>query len=536
MNLEKVIKYIIPIGILLLFSTSIFSVSEQYFNGINDAKFYYTCFTAICLTLLVSGFYKSIKISEILNKKTLFYINFICFIEACYGIGQYFKWFASYNNSFAVIGHFDNPAGLATVLSLGFGIGCFTYLQSTRITKVFLLLFNLTILLSLFFSESRAGIITVSITLITYLIYYFQSKKNIQKESYIKALFTFLTITFLGAGTILYKQKKDSANGRILIWTICTEMIKDKPFFGHGHGAFEAQYMNYQAQYFAENIESKHSQLADNVKHPFNLFFKITIAYGLLGLLLFLGLLVSIYIRIRRLTPEYKTLTINGLISILILSSVTYPFHYTATFLFLMITLVPIIPRQQITLKNNLGGLISRVAIVGICLILIYHLNLYATRNKQWKAIAQQSIKENNSSILNEYQKLYATPLKEDPYFLYNYGAELNVYKKYAESIEVLTVCQEKFNDYDVQMLLGQNYTQTKQLKKAIVAYKTATNMIPCRFLPVYFLFKTHGDIGNQAMAEYYAKHIIAKPVKVDSPTIRSIQYEAQTFLKENIR
>ena len=47
-------------------------------------------------------------------------------------------------------------------------------------------------------------------------------------------------------------------------------MIKDKPITGHGIGAFEAKYMDYQAAYFKTYPDSKFVMLADNVKHPFN--------------------------------------------------------------------------------------------------------------------------------------------------------------------------------------------------------------------------------------------------------------------------
>ncbi len=57
-------------------------------------------------------------------------------------------------------------------------------------------------------------------------------------------------------------------------------MIKDKPIVGHGIGAFEAHYMEYQASYFERHPDSKYTMLADNVKHPFNEFLLVGVQLG----------------------------------------------------------------------------------------------------------------------------------------------------------------------------------------------------------------------------------------------------------------
>nr|WP_321486270.1 hypothetical protein [uncultured Draconibacterium sp.] len=75
----------------------------------------------------------------------------------------------------------------------------------------------------------------------------------------------------------------------------------------------------------------------------------------------------------------------------------------------------------------------------------------------QWKKTATNSLKGSTEEMLPEYEKLYSTPLKQNPFFLYNYGAELNYTKKYDKSIEVLIECVNKFNDYDLQLLLADN-------------------------------------------------------------------------------
>ena len=136
--------------------------------------------------------------------------------------------------------------------------------------------------------------------------------------------------------------------------------------------------------------------------------------------------------------------------------------------------------------------------------------------------------------MLPEYEKLYSTSLKQNLYFLYNYGAELNFAGRFDKSIDILTECQQRFNDYDLQMLLADNHHKKGETKKAIEIYRYASFMIPCRFLPIYQLFEIYRKEGQKDMAVKYANEIVSKKVKIPSSTVDFIKAEAEKYLKEN--
>ncbi len=75
----------------------------------------------------------------------------------------------------------------------------------------------------------------------------------------------------------LYLYKRNSADGRLLIWTVCLEMIKERPWFGWGLDGYIAQYMNYQADYMNANPKSPFTLLAGETQNPFNEFLHIGI-------------------------------------------------------------------------------------------------------------------------------------------------------------------------------------------------------------------------------------------------------------------
>ena len=89
-------------------------------------------------------------------------------------------------------------------------------------------------------------------------------------------------------------------------------MIKDKPIFGHGYGAFQAKYMDYQAEYFKNNPNSKYAQLADNVKHPFNEFIKVAVEFGMVGLAIFISFILFVLWKIIKSKNENWVLVLSG--------------------------------------------------------------------------------------------------------------------------------------------------------------------------------------------------------------------------------
>lgn len=77
-----------------------------------------------------------------------------------------------------------------------------------------------------------------------------------------------------------YFLKKDSADGRLLIWNCSWRMIIDSPMYGHGFDAFRAHYMDYQANYLSQYPNNEYAMLADNVISPFNEYLNVALSCG----------------------------------------------------------------------------------------------------------------------------------------------------------------------------------------------------------------------------------------------------------------
>ena len=122
-------------------------------------------------------------------------------------------------------------------------------------------------------------------------------------------LFMLFFVIFL-SGFCLYHLKKDSADGRKLIWKISSNIIHDSPFNGIGQDRFAARFIEYQSAYFKENPDriSTEGRLSGTAYYAFNDVLQITVEQGITGSILFLVvmLITSKYCR-SLINSKHKT-------------------------------------------------------------------------------------------------------------------------------------------------------------------------------------------------------------------------------------
>lgn len=99
--------------------------------------------------------------------------------------------------------------------------------------------------------------------------------------------------------------------------------------------------------------------------------------------------------------------------------------------------------------------MIVTVFIGGMFLILAQDIQF----EKRWGQVVQISRFGNYNKLLDEYKALYSE-WNGNPMFLYNYGVILNKSEHYNESNTILFECTKYFNDYEVQMLIADNYSK----------------------------------------------------------------------------
>lgn len=464
-------------------------------------------------------------------------IVFLCALQAGYGVLQFGNILPSVSGIYKVTGSFDNPAGFAGCLcgGLPFTIYFLLGMNSKRV-RWYSWFAMFIIVVGILMSESRAGLLCIVIVAIVHFICC-----NVKKLCGRKAIIEFCScmMLFLFSTTFLfisvYQWKKDSADGRLLIWECTWEMIKDKPIIGHGIGAFEAHYMNYQADYFRKYPDSEFAMLADNVKHLFNEFLSVGVQFGALGWILLIILCVCLfYCYKRRPSPEgYTALLV--LLSVAVFSMFSYPFSYPFTWIVVVWCVGVLIAKNygDMDIWNIVGLKVRRVIamiLIVISLLLLYGVTKRTVVELEWRKISRFSLNGQTQAMLPRYDNLLAD-LGREPYFLYNYAAELCVAGKPERSLKVAAICCHYWSDYDLELLQAEAYISIERFEEARNHLEKAALMCPVRFIPLYRLHYIYKEQGDKEKADSLARFIVDKPVKVKSAIIRKIKKEMRSYL-----
>ena len=293
-------------------------------------------------------------------------LSFVGAVEAFAGIGQYAGIWPVYSASFPVTGTFDNPAGLAACLAICFPAALYFMASRPVGAKVWGGLSALSMGAAVVLSGSRTGMVAVGCLAATSVYRFFLGGR--WPAWRVRAAFVSVGAVMLVG---LYCWKKDSADGRLLVWNCSLEMLADAPLTGHGPDAFQAEYMDYQAGWLAEHPEEKWERLAGNVRHPFNEYLRIAAEYGVAGLLLVAGVIWLLWRWYRRCRPEdrplYRSIGGAGICGLF-----SYPLNYPAVCVLLVLLLGVIVRGRPVCFyggrwfKTGIGAL--AVAVLAVTL------------------------------------------------------------------------------------------------------------------------------------------------------------------------
>lgn len=458
-------------------------------------------------------------------------VALLCFTQAVYAIIQAIGVY-SCNLSNQVVGSFDNPAGLASCLSVAIPI-CIYLFRATdeKVLKGTVVVMAVIIGIALLISESRAGILA-GLFLPTAWWLFGSTKRR------------WLQVASVGIATLLlsvmYIAKKNSADGRLLMLKCGWEMIKEKPLLGHGIGGVQAHYMDYQAKWLSEHPESKLSMLADNVKSVFNEFLTIGICFGIVGWLI-LGVFIWQMIFCYDKVPSKEgRCALMSLAAIGVLGCFSYPFSYPFTWLVLILMCYILFDRAYaINIPTNKVMRYTIAIIVFVASAFLFYRVVVRTRAElQWGQVARLARTESGKDVFSYYKALMPV-LGSEPYFLYNYAVALQASRLYTESLEVALRCRNYWADYDLELIIGDNYQYLGKPVEAETCYKNASSMCPSRFLPPYKLFFLYKKKHDSKHMKATADAIEVKSVKIESSIIqtmkRIVKREMNAYQENNI-
>ena len=429
------------------------------------------------------------------------------------------------NSYYKINGVFGNPNIVALFIALLFPL-VFYKIERFPEKKYFFIILLFIFLSAIILCKCRSAIV-LSLFPVVGAIWRLPIRKKIIAGSIISVVFTSVIVA-------IWIQKVESSQSRILIWSLTSKMITEKPFTGFGIDAFEKEYNLYQGNYLAtEKISEKDVYSASYIRQPYNEFFYFWASGGFLLLLLFLFLLgfpVWMFLKISVNQDNLTYYSILVLCGVCFISLFSYTIYVTIIeflfFFYLGIVARNVSSLRVVNLSKKMGPVV---------LGLLLFMGVYSA--KQIKADYEISKVRGDIDILNQVEVFrgFSTDFKTNPQFLFNYAIVLLKNREIKTAIEVLEQAKNYSSYYQIYHLLGKCYELNEDYPLAEFNYKIATKLYPAKFLPAYSLFKFYQKHYRFAEAVSVAIVIDKKPVRKNSVEIERIKKGISQFLTLNI-
>lgn len=476
----------------------------------------------IFLCNLCMGRQKAIPQDRILRTACL-----VGFLEILYAVAQLFGIVPDNYRYSYFSGSLNNPAVFGMLLSFSLPISVYYAVKAKGKEKILWEAASWVFAAFVLLSNSRTALLASSFGAFTVLAMeheefatYFAKSKHIR---------IIMLACLAVALTAVYFYKQDSADGRLLIWAVCLEMIKEKPLTGWGCNGYVAQYMNFQADYLAQHPDSPFAILAGESQSPFNEFLHAALVGGIPCAILFAGILGLLIWRFHKKRAENSSVLLGLVYVFVIWCLFSYPLDIP--FVWLVLLFIALAPGKN-SLRIPFSKTLCAIAIsVGI-------FSLYSLIKTGCHYIRRINLQERaalcfDSKTAEEYECM-RKEYPDDCLLLYNYGAMLHLYGKYGKSLEVFGACSKRLSDYNMTLLMGDNFQKLGQPDSAFAYYKHAGEMIPSRFLPLYYQMKVCQEQGEHVKARQFAHIILHKKNKLKkSKTVQEIIKEARNCLSE---
>ncbi len=516
-------------AILFIMSGSVLLTSGYFYDELNDVKRWSVVVGSLLLLVVCSLMPKGFSSLFRAVRSSLFCVGMsvIGTVLSVQGVLQYLHVLASHNAYFHVTGSYENPAGFAVAVCVMFPFA--VHLLSRRPSHLWQRLFGavaaMVMVVAVVLSQSRSGILALCVSIGVMLTGVSEVRRWVLKYRYQVLAAVVLLVPCVLFG--LYCMKPDSADGRLFIWRVCLDMIRESPLTGYGPSGFLTHYMPAQADYFSSHPDSQYMLLSDNITHPFNEYLKLTVKYGMVGLLASLLLLVMWIRGVWINGGKYRHVALSVMSVLFILCQFSYPFNYAISWFVAALSLLYASPESVFAWFSH--RIRRSLLSAGFMTLLSYSFyNMY--HELKWAAISRRSLAGYTEQMIPHYE-LMLPHMKDNHLFLYNYAADLNYIGSYDESMRLTKACTHLCLDYDVQMLLADNLEQTGRTDDAVAAYSIASLMIPNRLVPLESIMDIYLSLADTVRADSVAWVILGKRVKVPSAAVEQIMRDAREWL-----
>ena len=410
-------------------------------------------------------------------------------VEAVWGLLQVYGYEPSNHSLYALTGSFYNPGPYSGFLAMCVPVALHEWLEGKRIWKHVALVALVLMLVVLPSGMSRSAWVAALV-----------ASGYVLGMHYREGLYRYRNIFWIGGlllillGIGAYHWKKDSADGRLLMWKVATQAVLDQPWQGVGWEYVAGAYGDAQERYFASGAASEQeAHVAGAPEYVFNEYLQGAMAWSvpaLCGILLLVGGCFYLGHRGRMFG------VCGGLLSLGVFSFSSYPFQFVEFILAFLALLV--------TCAMGFRKTWLRV----LALVLGIGLGAYLSEHRPQKN---------------------ARRMFEQAHALHKAG-------QWQASTDLLKETMKISSDAMILNIIGKNCQALGVYEEAEAWFVRSTHRLPNRIYPYYLLaklYEEHPEVFPREKLEWAARMVLEKEAKVESTAIREMREEVKALLEE---
>ena len=408
-------------------------------------------------------------------------------VEAVWGLLQVYGYEPSNHSLYALTGSFYNPGPYSGFLAMCLPLALHEWLEGRRIWKHLALVALVLMLVVLPSGMSRSAWLAALVA--SGYVWAMHYPKAIAR--YWKAFLAgVLLVILLGIGA--YHWKKDSADGRLLMWKIAFTEVP--AMIGVGWENVAGAYGEAQERYFRQGKGTpQEERVAGAPEYVFNEYLQVGIAWGV-PVASAIEIMIIVLFSWGHRSRQYGVC--GGLFSLAVFAFSSYPFQFLEFILAFLALLV----------ACALGH--RKLWVRWLALVLGIGLGVYLSANRPTKN---------------------ARRMFEQAHALHKAG-------EWQASTDLLKETMKVSSDAMVLNIIGKNFQAMGQPKVAEHWFVRSTHRLPNRIYPYYLLAKLyaeHPDVFPKEKLEWAVRMVLEKEAKVESTAIRQMREEVKKMLEE---
>lgn len=403
----------------------------------------------------------------------------------------------SHHNGYLFTGSFYNPGPYACYLAVLLPIAVFAFRNTeykllSRMARWLGTGIVLACIILIPASLSRTAMIAAAVGSV--LAYWDELKVFLAKYRPSCVFRILLAVLVIAVG--LYAVKKDSADGRMVMWKIAMRAAAEVPLNGVGWDNVAGAYGEMQERYFELGHGTEEEKMvADAPEYVLNEYLQIAIAFGPLAAIGMIVVLAGALV----VSFRKRNYGISGSVAaIALVMTASYPLQFPL----FTITITLILLEAWLSSSHILVSLTGSAVTVLACALLFTHYSKTDVQNR------------------------------------FGCGLSLHRSHDYRKSNTILIPLIMKSSDPMILNIIGKNYQALAMPDSAEYYFRKSIFRCPNRLYPHYLLMKLYADSASFDPSKCLneANTLLTMPVKIPSPAIDEMQQEAKSMINKLLK